>query len=191
MPTPVSYWRIRTNLHFVPIGFAEIEMRGSVSGPNLCVGGTPFASNNLTPAADAFDGNLATECEIDSVNPRHVGYEFSSPVDIKEIQITWGSAGTGETTLVALEKSSDGISWTTVGGSLEDYVGPGEVYLFEVPFQPFLEWNVGINVQFLGNASSPIDGQIEAELPIPEAAILGIATPPGSVVGTIEMEIES
>jgi hypothetical protein len=93
MPSSTK-WRIyitSTNGSAVT-GIAEVEMRASIGGANLCSGGTPSASSAYPAggpyeAAQAFDSNAATFWDSRYDVPQWIEYDFASTQSIAEILI--------------------------------------------------------------------------------------------------------
>ena len=126
-----KWWRILvTANHGNPYtSIAEVEMRGTSGGPDLCEGGTavssPFYNDggdwNCTPAK-AFDNDSTTPQSLWhsrdwGVLPVWLGYQFADPVDIAEVMITsratWQSqSNTGQSIRdFTMQWSDDGVAW--------------------------------------------------------------------------------
>jgi hypothetical protein len=110
------YWRLNfSNTNGNNPAVSEIAMHTSVSGANVCTGGTPGGTNiNASfPATNAFDGNTATDCQT-TATPSTISYQFPSAVAIVEYTIT------ASATLAAayapngwtFEYSDNGSTWT-------------------------------------------------------------------------------
>jgi hypothetical protein len=119
-PTTALYWRLNItagNGSFV--GAREIEFRATAGGADLTSGGTAFATSNFdgtTVAANAFDNNTGTEWASDgSAFPQRIGYQFASPVDIKQVYYAPRTAGFSNQSPTAfnVQSSSDGVNYTT------------------------------------------------------------------------------
>lgn len=117
------YWRIYITLnngHGTYTSIAEIEMRGTVGGPNLATGGTPSAASILggAPASNAFDGNPATiwATAAGQRYPTWIRYQFPSPVAIRQImlQSRSGAEVNQNPRDFTVEYSDDGASWTAI-----------------------------------------------------------------------------
>lgn len=143
---PFLYWRM------VPLtldegGFAcaiaEIEMAASAGGPNLCTGGTAFGEGAINPSytyAEAFDGQHETSdpywVTLDSMFPAaHAGYQFASPVAIREVRIRIGNqAAEDAPSEFLIQCSNNGTDWTEalhVTGSTDWIIN--SMRSFEVP----------------------------------------------------------
>lgn len=112
------YWRVKataTTGSFV--GCAEIEFRTSYAGPQAAVGGTALADSSFSglPASNAFDGSAANWACNGTGTASYIGYDFGSPVDIREMAWTnRSSAPTQNWTSATVDGSTDGTTWTTV-----------------------------------------------------------------------------
>jgi hypothetical protein len=92
---------------------AELEMRGSVGGFNLCAGGTASASasNGANPASSAFDGNSATSWQSGTAtSPQWIEYDFASAVTIEQVALK-PTAITGDTPTQFTVEYWDGSAW--------------------------------------------------------------------------------
>lgn len=117
-----SYWAL-----FFPKGtsaggdilIAEVVMRASIGGANLCVGGSALASSvnsGATPASAAFDGSTSTSWQSGSGVPEHrLSYAFPSAVSVAEVAVTIGSNSILWPPSAVLAYSDDGSAWTRVG----------------------------------------------------------------------------
>lgn len=85
------HWRINITANNGGSGYltiAEIEMRGSVGGSDLCTGGTATASVNSGAASVLFDNSPSSFWDTGgSSQTGWVAYQFPSPVDIVEYTI--------------------------------------------------------------------------------------------------------
>jgi hypothetical protein len=86
---------------------------------NVCSGGTPLSSGNYSPsngADKAFDNNSGTWWgsfkTSDQINGEWIGYQFTSPKEIRGIRIT--NVNTIMLPSIKVEHSDDGITWMTV-----------------------------------------------------------------------------
>lgn len=110
-----SYWRIRSlSTAGNAIAAVELEFRTTPLGPNQAVGGTAIASHQeFGAAANAFDGNNGTFWATGTDPGRWIGYQFSSPIAIKEF--TWRARVGGEAiqtpATFAVDYSLDGVNW--------------------------------------------------------------------------------
>jgi len=91
-----KYWRIyivANNGNPTYVALAEIEMRSTPGGADLCNGGTIFASSYLDGAsapANAFDNNSATIWATagGQATPSYIGYVFAGEESVNEVAIT-------------------------------------------------------------------------------------------------------
>lgn len=119
-----SYWGIRVSPRAGSgngVSLAEIEMRSSVGGTNLCVGGTAIGTATAgTSAAKTFDGNASTLWYNGATGGNEVliGYNFASAVEPVELYVLLAGAATaypGSTFGPAntrLVYSDDGVVWS-------------------------------------------------------------------------------
>lgn len=95
---------------------AEVEMRSSIGGSNLCTGGTPTGPGGT--AANAFDSNGSTWWESVSeqrpLGAPRIGYQFASPVEIAEVVLTNNSNAAMLSGYGVLAWSDDGTTYTPV-----------------------------------------------------------------------------
>lgn len=122
---PKRYWRVRTIVTSGATSFAEIEMTDALTGANLCVGGSAFASSEYsgtTTAAKAFDGvvndadtySWAANTGVNGTG--WIAYRFATPVNIREVRISPRMTIFPQQypTTFAIDNSSDGENWETV-----------------------------------------------------------------------------
>ena len=100
------YWRLFSiyNNGYAHTNVCELEMFTSLGGPNVCTGGTAFASSEYPgwEAAKAFDGvktgdhGWSTLSSGTQVN-QWVGYDFGAgnDVEIEQVAITARTNATG------------------------------------------------------------------------------------------------
>lgn len=132
--TPHTYWRIWYPASDTEGNYGEsaakIEMRATKGGADQCSGGTPFARfwySTYVPA-NAFDNDPVTfwtasgagqgnGSTAPSQNAGWIGYQFASPVVVREIMIRARNNDSGAPlqTINAgqLQYSDDGKVWTT------------------------------------------------------------------------------
>lgn len=95
---------------------AEVEMRATIGGANLCTGGTPTGPGGT--AANAFDGNGSTWWESASeqlpLRTPRIGYQFASPVEVAEVVLTNNSNSAMLSAYGVLAWSDDGTTYTPV-----------------------------------------------------------------------------
>lgn len=114
---PHRYWRlanmdVASTTPTSPVQIAEIQFRETAGGANLATGGTAFASEG-TPA-NAFDNNPTTVwAGTKNLSPT-IGYDFGTPVFIREFTIRPGTSVTNNRTPYQfdLQWSDDGTTWT-------------------------------------------------------------------------------
>lgn len=100
------------------VSVAEVEMRASPGGADLCVGGTAGGTFTTGVAANAFDDNTSTYCYHGATGGLHVrlSYDFGSPVSVVELWLRVPGAGTHNGTTYGpahcrVEWSDDGAAW--------------------------------------------------------------------------------
>lgn len=113
---PHRYWRM-----FFPTaantGANAVEMRETIGGPNVAVGGTPSASsqyNSSFSAAAAFDGNASTFWNnAGNAGNNWLAYDFGAgnAKAISEIVYQYNDAGHAPPA-VQIQFSDDGATWT-------------------------------------------------------------------------------
>lgn len=121
-----QYWRVWASKsdHASYIHIAELEMRNTVSGPDITTTGNAISggARSSFPDTEAFDDIVAgnnswgVEVSVHSISERWVGQNFGSAQSIAEIQMTARADGfPGQTpNTFFLESSSDGINWDPV-----------------------------------------------------------------------------
>lgn len=119
-----AYWRVYITANNGDTSYtniAELELRGTVGGPNLATDGLLASASTFSTgyeAAKAFDANTATwwATTAGAEIPSWLQYSFASPVDIVEHAIT----GADATRLARdpkqwqLQYSDDGVTWRTL-----------------------------------------------------------------------------
>lgn len=114
-----TYWGVylgRGNGNY-RAAIAGLEMRATVGGPNLCVGGTPTSEGDGFPG-NAFDGNPSTWWEglqdrLPLRTPR-IAYQFASPVEVAELVLVNNSNSVMLSAWGVLAWSDNGADWTLV-----------------------------------------------------------------------------
>jgi hypothetical protein len=124
------YWRVYiTGAQNNPyVSAAEIQMFTATGGPNVCSGGTAFASSYYAPEArtppTAFDGNTNTSTSWTNsgatnpsvANPEWIGYDFGAGNDKDIIGFNWFLRNDGfwgqAPSNFKLQYSDDNVSWT-------------------------------------------------------------------------------
>ena len=153
-PSPVGshlFWRVRTDRNSATSSGAlavtsvnEIEMRATPGGVDLCTGGTAIALNvnASTPASRAFDGSLDyinnATVSLNSGQPWWIGYQFASPVEVKEVAVWRQQYSDGYSRApgtVYIDYSDDGTVWTNVAIYLAVNWAVSGPNLFAVPYQ--------------------------------------------------------
>jgi hypothetical protein len=114
--TAYLYWRCNfTASNGSNIGVAEIAMHTSIGGSDVCTGGTASGTNinSSYPATNAFDQNLATDCQLTSSSGT-IAYGFASSEAIVEYTVTSSAtlANTYAPENWTFEGSPDGVNWT-------------------------------------------------------------------------------
>lgn len=114
------YWRVRGRPESGTFSCGELELRGTVGGPDLTGGGTAIASSEFSGAwlaAYAFNNVImpawsATAADGDP----WIGYDFGAGNDVEILEISWTSRSDGSPntnpTSFSVERSDDGITWT-------------------------------------------------------------------------------
>lgn len=124
------YWRLDLLANFAWVAIREIEMRATIGGPDLCSGGTPFASEtNDGDPSYLFDNNLSTHWGVvaSGQGTCYVGYDFGAPVEIVEIAVsTRDQFGDPNYRIrfATLSYSDDGRNYTTLGPGIGQFFGP-------------------------------------------------------------------
>lgn len=117
-----TYWGVylgRGNGNY-RAAIAGLEMRATVGGPDLCVGGTPTSGGDGSPG-NAFDGNPSTWWEglqdrLPLRTPR-IAYQFTSAVEVAELVLTNNANGVMLSAWGVLAWSDNGADWTLVAPS--------------------------------------------------------------------------
>lgn len=113
------YWRVyvvTVQATSTAVGAAEVQFRIVSGGASVATGGTALASQTTQPAANAFDGNTATDWSTVSAAPQWIGYDFGSGVTKDIIEFTWTSRNSStyndyNPKECQLEWSDDGVTW--------------------------------------------------------------------------------
>lgn len=119
-PGAHRYWRLMTGTRAdtsLSIAIAELQLRGSIGGPNLATGGIANASAYLNATyapAMAFDGNTGTDWRSPTFTTGSwLSYQFPTAVEIKEVAITTGGIACVAMTNCRIDFSDDGVTWVT------------------------------------------------------------------------------
>lgn len=123
-----AYWRIKilqaySSSSYATVSGLEMFTTDGCTSPSACVGGTAIESghNGSNVAAFAFDGDDTTNWESQFVSGHSggnawLGYQFATPVEIKQIRIRTNTFNESERPIRgAIEYSDDGVSWTEGG----------------------------------------------------------------------------
>lgn len=99
-------------------GIPELQLRTTVGGASVAVGGTASANSSYSgyPASNAFDGNTGTSWFSNGTSaPFILEYDFGSGNAHKIVQYAiYGQTTLGQTpSSWTLEYSDDGTTWTT------------------------------------------------------------------------------
>ena len=102
---------------------AELQLRLTVGGADVCTGGTPTSSYNLSGYGPekAFDDNTSTFwATYDRVAPQWIQYQHTEARDVVEISWTNRPDGYANESPAALEVlgSNNGTDWTTIASYL-------------------------------------------------------------------------
>lgn len=137
------YWRLyitatNNGLFNVRCTIAELEMRATVGGADQCNGGTASASrqSGSYPASQAFDNDDNTFWEAIELDETFVWlqYEFTSPVDVREISIkAVSNRGSWAPKDFDLQYSDNGTDWNTVQSFTGEIFTDGEQREFAIP----------------------------------------------------------
>lgn len=117
-PLPHLYWRINvTATSSSHVTVAELVMRSTVGGADLCVGGTGSASAASNPVANAFDKNNNTAWGAFDNPVQWLRYQFPSTVAVSVVEITAENGGVAGVSAsprdFTIQFSDDGSTWTT------------------------------------------------------------------------------
>jgi hypothetical protein len=142
-----QYWRIYITANNGDPSYttvAELQLRGAVSGPNLCTPALAVANASASSAAGsntadkAFDGNTTTRwTDGNTLLPAWLCWNFGTPTVVAEIalmgQYTGSDQGLYPPKAFQIQHSDDNVTWTTYG-SFTDQTGwgAGEIRVYEV-----------------------------------------------------------
>lgn len=136
-PEPPSgqhrYWRL-TNMNNVgstaSLQIAELEFRDTIGGSSIATGGTALASGG-TPS-NAFDGNPASVWLGVNNLASFIGYDFGTPVFVREFAIRPGTSVTDGRTPFRfdLQWSDDGVTWTNHCRRIHRMMDSSKLYAF-------------------------------------------------------------
>lgn len=125
-PPPVAhkYWRLYIMETQSPDSFfcnlAELELRASISGPNLALGGAASANSEIaaTPASATIDGSAATfwSTATGSIKPAWLAVNMTAAAVIRAVSLV--AADNASRALrtprdFAIQWSDNGTQWTT------------------------------------------------------------------------------
>lgn len=148
------------------VALAEVEMRASSGGPDLCVGGVASGTSfGAYVAANAFDNNNTTlfyNAATGGTRAR-LSYDFLSPVSVSEVRLRLGGSPLQGSNYgpvdCRVEWSDDGVAWTTCRG--------------------FYTGDLGNDAEITVSSIEDTPPTLKLVSPVPRA--LGSATPAASV----------
>lgn len=176
------YWRIlitetRTGDSFLAT-IAEVEMRATAGGADLCSGGTASASSQEAtyPASKAFDNLTGVEdiwvSGSGQPSPQWLQYQFAAPVEINEVLIRAASTTSRAERAprsFKIQWSDDGTTWTdkwAVTDTSAWAINESRVYsVDDAPGgTPHLYWRVYLTAVQGGGTNVCSIGEIEMRL---------------------------
>jgi hypothetical protein len=120
-PASGSYLSYRLNMSAsgtTQYGLAEIAMSTTLGGANVAqsVGPQAFANLSSLPAANAFDGNTATNWQSGTATTAWISANFQTPQAIAQVTLTPISTALNQApTAFTVEGSNDGgLTWTVL-----------------------------------------------------------------------------
>jgi hypothetical protein len=160
-----AYWRINiTTIQDTAeySGISKIQMRGTVGGTDLCVGGTASANSSYSgnPASNAFDASDTTYwASLQPFNvsgPHWIQYQFTSRVQIVEFTLRARSDLAGSTpTAFILSCSDNGTDWVDVYEDSGYTFTAGQTRTFSyIPTFSLVTWNPnfsGLTITYSNN----------------------------------------
>lgn len=155
------------------VSLAEVEMRGSVGGVDLCSGGSAVGSGS-SPAANAFDNDLAT-IWYNGAAPSGalLAYSFASPVEVVEMAVWLAGSGTsnpGATSgpnNLAVVYSDDGVAWKfTASSAATNTFTSGDSLVFPVSDAPLNPKTADSPLRLLGAATPAANWKVGPNPPI-------------------------
>ena len=187
----------------VSASIAEIEMRATYGGANLCTGGTAFADswpNASFSPSKAFDGAASTTWISSPASlPHHCGYIFSTAVSVLEVSITGFASFPNNNTYpkdVSLQSSDDGNVWSTIQSWTINSFPLGSTQILQVSAQPInasqsgkaliAQGSASILVGdpvFLSPAGSPFIAQGDFDIHVPEPVVITSANGGAKIAG--------
>lgn len=178
-----TYWRLNFSAgNGSNIGLAEIAMHTSLGGVNVCTGGTAGGTNinGSFPAANAFDGNTATDCQLTSGSTGTISYQFAVGLDIVEYAVTSSAslAATAAPNSWTFEYSDNGSTWT-IAAYVRGQVGWTTSELRTLPVNAGAE--TGQQLKALRQATSPGVANAGGSVQIGHAPTPGPKTVSGTV----------
>lgn len=116
-----SYWRLLITELIQPsnqvVGLRRVQMRSTIGGPDVCVGGSPIASGDQPPytAASAFvDNTMNWASQQGAAGDWWIGYHFPTPTTIQQIVVdACPSYIATSMRSFLVQYSNDGTEWTT------------------------------------------------------------------------------
>lgn len=126
------YWAIEVTARVGAgngVAIAEVEMRGSAGGADLCAGGTAGGSFTTYPPANAFDNNNGTHWYYGATGGLHtrLSYDFGAPVTVAEMMVRVPGAGAAQPGATygpahgRVVYSDDGTNWSIGTGVFYGY----------------------------------------------------------------------
>lgn len=111
------YWRVNVTAANNHCSISELQLSKTIGSPNLCVGGSPISGGDYNgyPKSNAFDDVLGEPSWAAADNQSGwLGYDFVTPVAITEARICPRTGNSQSPRDFTIQKSDDGIAWTTV-----------------------------------------------------------------------------
>jgi hypothetical protein len=168
-------------------GLRRIEMRGSIGGPNLAVGGTAFGKQSTFYAGGpeiVYDADTSNIWGINTSGWCRLGYDFGAPVEIVELSVLTAEYG-GVTVIPAatLMYSDDGVRFHAMAPF---FSLPGEATYVVNGFTEAASPTSCAPSTRLVSAwpSGPLDGRVDAKAPRWDSVDGG----PLRIAGTVKID---
>lgn len=177
-PVEAAWWRLLVTRQYatnaVAVVLAELALRATAGGANLCTGGTAFASSQYSAsynAAKAFDGSLGTYWNAFNLTmPQFVGYHLAAASSVVEMALSARNVASNDGMPVdfALQYSTNSTTgadgtWTTLW-SVDHQAAwaASEVRTFDVtkPYVPPLAPFANQRLPFYGVIGSNYHGEL-------------------------------
>ncbi|MBB5277792.1 hypothetical protein HNR26_003881 [Rhizobium rosettiformans] len=137
----------------------NLEFRNIAGVPQQATGGVAIRGGSSGTAANAFDGDDATFMALNPHENNYIGYDFLSPVTVREVAIRIGSVASRSPKVFRIEWSDNGTSWNVAGLETKTDWVADETYLV-TPTSNFQELpDGGAQGQLLAKNSSA-DGDV-------------------------------